>query len=87
LDIKFIRPETRIWRLYPGDRRNLQDIFLETSTVFLDLPSLRLDYGSLDDRRLLNAQIGRAWDLREWHRAPEDEKPAFPRNVEAYLDE
>jgi hypothetical protein len=86
LHVKFVRPEIRIWRLYPGERRNLYDIFLDTETVFLDLPSIRLDYDSLGDRRRLNAQIGRAWDIREWHRAPEEDKPAFPRNLETYLD-
>jgi hypothetical protein len=87
LNIKFVEPEIQVWRLYPGERRNLYNIFLETDTVFLDLPSLHLDKDSLDDRRRLNAQIGRAWDIRGWHRAPEDDKPAFPRNVDAYLDE
>jgi hypothetical protein len=86
LNVKFVKPEIRIWRLYPGERRNLYDIFLETGTVFLDLPSLRLDYDSLRDRRRLNAQIARARDMREWHRAPEDDKPAFPQNIETSLD-
>jgi len=50
------------------------------------LPSLTLDRDSLNDRHLLNAKIGRAGDIREWHRAREDDKPAFPQNVERYVD-
>lgn len=86
LNIRYISPNIKIWRLYPGERRDLSDVFLNTETVFLDLPSLRLSPHSLEDRRFLNAQIARAWDVRAWHRALEDERPTTPGNVEDYLD-
>jgi hypothetical protein len=65
----------------------LMRFFGKPDSIFLDLPSLTLRQDSLDDRRLLNARIGRALDIREWHRAPVDDKPTFPRNFDAYLDE
>jgi hypothetical protein len=87
LNIKFVPDDTRVWRLYPGQYRDFGDPFSDTDTVFLDLPSLRLERDSLNDRQFLNAQIGRAWDIRDWHRAPETDKPAFPQNLDYYVNE
>jgi hypothetical protein len=86
LSVKYLHPEIRVWRLYPGEFRDFAEPFLETGSVFLDLPGVTLGPRSLDDRRLLNAHIGRAWALREWYRAPETEKPAFPPNLQEFLD-
>jgi hypothetical protein len=86
LNIKFVPEDTRVWRLYPGQYRDFRDPFANTDTVFLDLPSLTLDRDSINDRHLLNAKIGRAWDIRNWHRAPENDKPGFPQNLDYYVD-
>lgn len=86
LNIKYLSADVKVWRLYPGERRDLANIFRDTETVFLDLPSLMLSPSSLQDRRFLNAQIARASEVRAWHRAQPEERPVTPRNVGDYLD-
>jgi hypothetical protein len=75
LNIKYLSADVKVWRLYPGERRDLANIFRDTETVFLDLPSLMLSPSSLQDRRFLNAQIARASEVRAWHRAQPEERP------------
>lgn len=84
LEIKHIADDIAIWRIYPGQSRDLGTIFRDTNTVFLDLPSLQIQK-DINDQLILNAQIARAWDIREWHRSSEDEKPPFPRKLEDYI--
>jgi hypothetical protein len=78
-----IPSQTRVWRLFPGQRYQFRQSFQDQRIGFLDFPGFEFPEGNLTEAADLIPRIARSQDIREllWRIGPEAAMELNPANV------
>jgi hypothetical protein len=91
LNVKLVPDNVKIWRVYPGTKKDFVRQFVSEGCIFLELPGLELEAADLSSRErkhLLLSKIARAKAYASWHLKEADVRGSYPStDVQDYFDE
>lgn len=89
LNIKNISIGTKVWRLYPGTKKDFVRQFIKNSCVFLEIPGVVPAPVHFVNRKKSDPILAMARAYAEWHLLPSEErnrKSQPSSNIEDYYD-
>lgn len=94
LNLKFVRSEAKIWRIYPGTKKDFLRQFIEDGCVFLEMPGLEIVTHETHPkatkkvrRSIMLPRVAMAKAMADWYLAADGERGSFPSTDPAdYID-
>lgn len=90
LNIKFVPDNVKIWRVYPGTKKDFVRQFVAEGCIFLEFPGLDIEANDFSKQRksLLFSKIARSKAYASWHLKDADARGSSPSTeLQDYFDE